>query len=212
MADDEDFIKKQALQRQILSTKMFPKAQVLDYVLSIRNYKGKKPTMICLYTSDEQYLVMSAAKHHGSSRYNITTNSLETDENSLFFVGISEPLGKNIYLGYTHVFDHTSLIPVAKVVLDKTQNTISLGMPAPGGLPYLSNGTIPDGHTEIIFEIQESNFDEGSIELVVSYEDTVVFRLKQTNADEFTVTITNPLSLFTAMTYITAFLDHIYYH
>ncbi|EAY04211.1 hypothetical protein TVAG_298310 [Trichomonas vaginalis G3] len=203
---------EQSTQRNLLSMKMFPKTQVINYVLSIRKFNGKLAYKICLYTEDEEYLVIAAGKYSASHTFIISTSSREVEETGLFFVGKLKYHGRNTYLGsYSVNFNGPQFIPNSKIVLDKANKTMTCAMPAPDGQSYLADGTVPDGTTEIIFNTSTINFEQGALEFVVEHDEKVCLRMKQIHVDEFAVSISHPLSLFQAMAYMCSFLDHAYH-
>lgn len=209
--DGEIFEHAQAYQRRILSMRDFLKGQSLNYVLTLRFSKGKKITKLNLYTKDEEHLVLSASHNPQEDKYIITTNSRESEENSLYFIGYNQKINQNTYLGFIRLNDEASLIlPITKILVEKNTNSISCAIAKQGGPSYFKDGNSPPQLQETTFEVNKIQSQINSIRLVLSYEgeDSLVFT--QEHDDEFSVRVAYPLSLFNAISFILAFIDHIY--
>ena len=200
-----------AIHRKFLSNCIFAPNEVINYVFAKKDFHNKRPTLYNIYTDDEEFLVMSATYNQQHKCFSITTNSKQSGTKSLFYVGsLQKSKGDTLYIGRSlHVLNSTQSIP--KVVV-----RISFDKISPNGIFCISKPNCEfreDGTSNpndiITFHVTEFNMSPSNYKLVLNHEGRVVLSLAYKDIDEFSVMITNPLTLFQAFSFCLAFISKV---
>ena len=198
-----------AIHRKFLSNCTFAPNEIINYVFARKDFHNKRPTLFNIYTADEEFLVMSATYNQQHKSFNITTNSKQSGSKSIFYVGsLTKIKGDSLFLGRSlYVINSTQSIPkiVVKINYDKISPNGQFSI-AKQSCEFKDDGSA-NPNDIITFNVTEFNITPEHYSFVLSYEGKVIFSLNYKDVDEFSVMITNPLTLFQAFSFCLAFLS-----
>jgi len=202
---------EQAIQLKKLLHIIFGKDESISYVIGRRDFKGKQPVKVCMYSNDQEALIIAAQKSlQPFTSYLISSSSKAIWGSSPYYLGSVSIIDRYHQTTGLSVSANSDLTINTSIRLKyfHDQKIIHCHLPPTDGVYFsLDNPNIAPDEKHIILKSTDLCIDHSRIKLRFEYEDRLSFLFEQTHNDEFTLQISYPFSIFQAFVVVLFILN-----